>query len=209
MIYDIIAFVVINMNFVMDPKSKYVGNLLVILLELLIGILLLVLPAEAIIQFFLLSSGIVLVIWNILPCLYGWRVALEQKKYLLDAITSTISVVLGILMIVLPNLAVNILLACWFIVMPLLRIFLDHDPKTRLKKELPYFLVAIFLFILSFSLISKIIVRVLGILFLILAVLHFILCTRIYRIAKKLTVQTSSYTSEKEKDAIDAEVKDL
>ena len=177
MIYDIIAFVVINMNFVMDPKSKYVGNLLVILLELLIGILLLVLPAEAIIQFFLLSSGIVLVIWNILPCLYGWRLALEQKKYLLDAITSTISVVLGILMIVLPNLAVNILL--------------------------------VFLFIFSFSLISKIIVRVLGILFLILAVLHFILCTRIYRIAKKLTVQTSSYTSEKEKDAIDAEVKDL
>lgn len=158
------------MNMVIDYKTKLIANIILCLIEVVIGILFIFLPANDIINFFLRAAGIFLIIGNLSPCFYYYKMSQVDKKFQIDLISALISVVLGVLLIVLPGVVLSILLACWFIIMPIIRIVLHKDHLAQFKREIPYLVVGLILAVFSFSFISSVAVKVLGALILVGAI---------------------------------------
>ena len=152
------------MKIILDYKAKFVSNLLLIILEIVAGILLLCVPANNIINFFLGTIGVILIVFNILPCFQYFTLMSNDKKYTVDFISSIISVALGILLLVVPGEVLSVILACWFIIMPIARIIIHPNHTEQFKRELPLLIIGLILAVFSFSFVSSVIIKVIGVL---------------------------------------------
>ena len=190
------------MKIIFNDKAKFVSGLFLVVLEVVVGILLLVLPAEEIINFCLCLLGILLIVCNAIPCLQYLSMYTSDKKYGIDLISSLISIGLGILLIVMPGVVLSIILACWFIIMPIVRIIIHPNHKEQFKNEIPLLVIGVLLSIFSFSFFSEILVKIIGVLVLIGAISHIIYEIKLYKITRPEIISEQS-------DAIDAEFKDL
>lgn len=199
------------MNFVIDPKSRYIGKVVLSCIILLMGLLLIFLPADGIVSFFLTICGVILILSNLPQCVYAWNAASKDKRYYIDAIASVISIVLGVLLILLPGLILNIIIAVWLIVMPLVRILLNQNPKVQLKKEIPYFLAAALLILFSFSGTLNVVVKIIGGCLILIALVYFVLSTMVYLKMKKSIEHVSDIGNQSRDrgNVIDAEIKEL
>lgn len=192
------------MHVIFDYKAKFVSNLLLIVLEVVAGILLICLPAKDIINFFLGTIGVILIVCNIIPCFQYFALMNSDKKYTVDFVSSIISVALGVLLLVLPGVVLSVILACWFIIMPIVRIIIHPNHNEQFKKELPLLIIGLILTVFSFSFLSSVIIKVIGGLVILSAVFHLIYAIRIYSFAKQNLNQSTV-----DENVINAEFKDL
>lgn len=192
------------MKIVIDSKTKMVSSLILVLIEIVVGILFLVLPAEGIINFFLRAAGVLLIIGNLSPCIYYYKMTSIDKKFQIDLISALISVVLGVLLIILPGVILSIILACWFVIMPIIRIILHKDHLAQFKRETPFLIVGLILAVFSFSFISNVAIKILGGLIILGGVLSIIYSFSMYQNNKGNVEDTIQ-----DENVIDADYKDL
>lgn len=192
------------MKIVIDSKTKMVSSLILALIEIVVGILFLVLPAEGIINFFLRAAGVLLIIGNLSPCIYYYKMTSIDKKFQIDLISALISVVLGVLLIILPGVILSIILACWFVIMPIIRIILHKDHLAQFKRETPFLIVGLILAVFSFSFISNVAIKILGGLIILGGVLSIIYSFSMYQNNKGNVEDTIQ-----DENVIDADYKDL
>ncbi|HIT43719.1 TPA: hypothetical protein IAA91_02640 [Candidatus Avacholeplasma faecigallinarum] len=156
-----------------DNQKSYFSSILCIL----IGILLVVIPYETLkdIIFTILGIGIILI--NIIPCIIYWDQFLKNKSYLPQAIMTTISVVIGFIFIFYNHWIIGIILGLWLIFLPVLRIIKSNDRLSQFKKEIPLFILAIFLFFVPVEGILNIAIKVFGGLLIAYGIINCILIT--------------------------------
>jgi uncharacterized membrane protein HdeD (DUF308 family) len=157
------------------------------------------------------TIGVLLIVINSLFLLVT---LLDSNKYYLvfNLIFEIIGIVLGILFLNNDNTAVIIIVGCYMILFPIVRIFLSNDKKARLINELPSLIIGILLILFSFALddILKIVTIVIGAIIVCYGIFDIIITFKLKRDINKLNEMNSeSYQSDKRHDSIDAEVKDL
>ena len=190
------------MKFIIDGKAKFLGHILLICLEVVLGVLLIVLPAEDIVSFVLKILGVILIVFNIVPCLYYLSMMEKDKKFSVDLVSAVISVILGILLIAMPGAVLSVILACWFVIMPIIRIIIHSNHYEQFKKEIPLLIIGLFLTVFSFSFITNIIVKIIGVMVLISSICHLIYSIKCYR-------EVNGIVNEVNSNILDAEYKDL
>lgn len=137
------------------------------IITLIIGLWLIFTDYHRIINFiyFIVGGGLIITgISKLLVANYN------QKSYFYDGITN---IVIGILIMFVHNLIVTIILGLAFIVFPLIRIYNSNDRKYAFKRELPLLIIGLVI-ALSGDLIANIFVKILGGLFILLAIYLFL-----------------------------------
>lgn len=157
------------------------------------------------------TIGVLLIVINSLFLLVT---LLDSNKYYLvfNLIFEIIGIVLGILFLNNDNTAVIIIVGCYMILFPIVRILLSNDKKARLINELPSLIIGILLILFSFALddILKVVTIVIGAIIVCYGIFDIIITFKLKRDINKLNeMNKESYQSEKRHDSIDAEVKDL
>ncbi len=157
------------------------------------------------------TIGVLLIVINSLFLLVT---LLDSNKYYLvfNLIFEIIGIILGILFLNNDNTAVIIIVGCYMILFPIVRILLSNDKKARLINELPSLIIGILLILFSFALddILKIVTIVIGAIIVCYGIFDIIITFKLKRDINKLNEMNSeSYQSEKRHDSIDAEVTDI
>ncbi len=157
------------------------------------------------------TIGVLLIVINSLFLLVT---LLDSNKYYLvfNLIFEIIGIVLGILFLNNDNTAVIIIVGCYMILFPIVRIFLSNDKKARLINELPSLIIGILLILFSFALddILKVVTIVIGAIIVCYGIFDIIITIKLKRDINKLNeMNKESYQSEKRHDSIDAEVTDI
>ncbi len=182
-------------------KSVLAEIIISLVFGLIFGGLLLFLAtlgADTIIKWVLIIAGIIIVATNIAPLIRGIvNLVHKEKGGLFDTIVSAIAIALGVLLIIkhggMLALIINILLAVYLIVLPIIRIIIATSKKEQLAKEWLRILIgAILLAFLPLILdasntIFSIILTIAGIVVLVLTVLSFVLSLIAYIKATKKT----------------------
>lgn len=132
------------------------------IITLIVGILFLVIPYDTLKGIFFTLLGLAIVLIYLFPCIYYWFQYSETNQYLFEAIVSTISVVVGFTLIFWHHFIISIILGIWLIVLPLIRIINSDNKVERLKKEIPYFLIAIILFFVPAEAIFAVVLKAFG-----------------------------------------------
>ena len=157
------------------------------------------------------TIGVLLIVINSLFLLVT---LLDSNKYYLvfNLIFEIIGIILGILFLNNDNTAVIIIVGCYMILFPIVRIFLSNDKKARLINELPSLIIGILLILFSFALddILKVVTIVIGAIIVCYGIFDIIITFKLKRDINKLNeMNKESYQSEKRHDSIDAEVTDI
>jgi len=157
------------------------------------------------------TIGVLLIVINSLFLLVT---LLDSNKYYLvfNLIFEIIGIILGILFLNNDNTAVIIIVGCYMILFPIVRILLSNDKKARLINELPSLIIGILLILFSFALddILKIVTIVIGAIIVCYGIFDIIITIKLKRDINKLNeMNKESYQSEKRHDSIDAEVTDI
>lgn len=157
------------------------------------------------------TIGVLLIVINSLFLLVT---LLDSNKYYLvfNLIFEIIGIILGILFLNNDNTAVIIIVGCYMILFPIVRILLSNDKKARLINELPSLIIGILLILFSFALddILKIVTIVIGAIIVCYGIFDIIITFKLKRDINKLNEMNSeSYQSDKRHDSIDAEVTDI
>ncbi len=157
------------------------------------------------------TIGVLLIVINSLFLLVT---LLDSNKYYLvfNLIFEIIGIILGILFLNNDNTAVIIIVGCYMILFPIVRILLSNDKKARLINELPSLIIGILLILFSFALddILKVVTIVIGAIIVCYGIFDIIITFKLKRDINKLNEMNSeSYQSEKRHDSIDAEVTDI
>ena len=157
------------------------------------------------------TIGVLLIVINSLFLLVT---LLDSNKYYLvfNLIFEIIGIVLGILFLNNDNTAVIIIVGCYMILFPIVRIFLSNDKKARLINELPSLIIGILLILFSFALddILKVVTIVIGAIIVCYGIFDIIITIKLKRDINKLNeMNKESYQSDKRHDSIDAEVTDI
>ena len=174
------------------------------IVAIVVGILMVVIPYDVLINMLFFVIVLMIIFSNILPCLAYWSAYSNDKRYLSMAIISTVSVVIGFLFMFWHDTVISIILAIWLIIMPIIRIVLSQNKKEQLKSEIPLFIIAVFLFFVPASTIFKYVILVFGGILIIFGLASIILLL--------LNKNNNSNGSNKPKDdkvIIDAKIKDL
>lgn len=156
------------------------------------------LGADTIIKWVLIIAGIIIVATNIAPLIRGIvNLVHKEKGGLFDTIVSAIAIALGVLLIVkhggMLALIINILLAVYLIVLPIIRIIIAPSKKEQLAKEWLRILIGAILIVFlpvilgATNTIVNIILTIAGVVVLVLTVLSFALSLVAYIKASKKT----------------------
>lgn len=195
------------MHIIVDKKSKLIGSLILVGLEVLVGILLIFVPAEDIINVCLKIIGMVLIAVNLSHAFILYRMMLVDKRYELDFISSLISIGLGIVLLFAPGLVLSIILGCWFIIMPIIRICIHTNHKEQFKKEIPYLAVGALMVLFSVGFVLDVFVKVIGAVIILIAICQIITAIKKYK--DDNNTHNNNYSNDKNDNIIDAEVRDL
>ncbi len=156
------------------------------------------LGADTIIKWVLIIAGIIIVATNIAPLIRGIvNLVHKEKGGLFDTIVSAIAIALGVLLIIkhggMLALIINILLAVYLIVLPIIRIIIAPSKKEQLAKEWLRILIGAILIVFlpvilgATNTIVNIILTIAGVVVLVLTVLSFALSLVAYIKASKKT----------------------
>lgn len=194
-----------------DSDSHYVRRSLTsALVSFVIGLLLVVIPYETLKDILFTLLGIGIIIMNIIPCIVYWMRYDKDRTVLLPALLSTVSVVIGFIFIFWHHWIVSILLGVWLIVLPIVRIVRAVDKKEQLKKEIPFFLIAVLLFFVPADKIFEIVLKVIGGIIMLFSVIDAIYTLAVNRKRKNKDKGGSDGSSQNtDRVIIDAEVKDI
>lgn len=144
---------------------KNSGGIALAIIAMLLGAMLIFIPYESLIGFLFTLIGIIIVITNLIPCYIYWVQYKANKNYLFEALSATISLLLGFIFIFCHGIirdVISIILAIWLVVLPIVRIVKSDNKNYQLKKEIPYILIGILLFFVPASSIFSIIIKVFG-----------------------------------------------
>ena len=180
-------------------KSVLAEIIISLVFGLIFGGLLLFLAtlgADTIIKWVLIIAGVIIVATNIAPLIRGIvNLAHKEKGGLFDVIVSGIAIALGVLLIVkhggMLALIVNVLLAVYLIVLPIIRIVIAPSKKEQLSKEWLRILIGAILIVFlpvilgATNAIINIILTIAGIVVLVLTLLSFVLSLIAYIKASK------------------------
>ncbi len=151
-------------QFNFNKRSYLIG-----LLALVIGILLVAVPYKDLLNMIFTLIGIIIIILNVFPTIVYWLSYQQNKKLLPYAIASTVSVVIGFVFIFWHHWVLCLILAAWLIAFPVARILTSENKIVRLKKELPFFVIAALLFFMPAEGILNVVFKVFGVLLLVYA----------------------------------------
>lgn len=179
------------------------------LVSFIIGLLFVVIPYETLKGILFTLLGIGIIIMNIIPCIVYWLRYDKDRTVLLPALLSTISVIIGFVFIFCHHWIISILLGVWLIVLPVVRIIRSANKMEQLKKEIPFFLIAVLLFFVPADKIFEIVLKIFGGIIMLFSVMDAIYTLVVNR--KHRNKDKDGGTSAKDPDRviIDAEVKDI
>lgn len=179
------------------------------LVSFIIGLLFVVIPYETLKGILFTLLGIGIIIMNIIPCIVYWLRYDKDRTVLLPALLSTISVIIGFVFIFCHHWIISILLGVWLIVLPVVRIIRSANKMEQLKKEIPFFLIAVLLFFVPADKIFEIVLKIFGGIIMLFSVMDAIYTLVVNR--KHRNKDKNGGTSAKDPDRviIDAEVKDI
>lgn len=170
----------------------------------IIGILLLAIPYGTLKVILFSILGLSLILIYIFPCFFYWFYYSEQKKFLFEAITSTVCVVIGFLLIFWHHFVVSVIMGIFLVVLPIVRILLSENKWERFKREIPYFLIAVILFFTPFEAIFSIVLKVFGGVLILYSIGNII-----YILWQNHQNKTPKNPDSSDRIIIDAEVKDI
>lgn len=170
----------------------------------IVGASFIFIPTESLLNFIFSTIGILIVLFNIFPCVTCIDAAIKNKDYILPAIGYSLVVLLGLMFIFGWELViVSIMFSISLIVMPIIRIIKSKTKLNTLKKEVPYIAVGILLFFIPFTNVLGIIFKVFGVLVIIYSIVMIVLMI-INRHKNNNTKQTNNSDI-----IIDAKIKEL
>ena len=148
----------------MDKIKRHPYLFAATIVSLLIGIWLICSDHNRIIStvYFLVGGGLILTgLYKML--LLDYR---ENKTYLYDGI---LNIIIGMLIMFVHNFIATLILGLVFAALPVVRIVKSDDPKSALKKEFPLLIIGL---VIAFSgdLLANVFIKLIGILFILLAV---------------------------------------
>lgn len=191
------------MIFMYDYKMKIV---LYVLLAIF-GASFIFIPTETLLGFIFSTLGILIVLFNIVPCVTYINASLQNKEYVLPAISYSLFVLFGLMFIFgWSNLIISIIFSVILIILPIIRIIISKNKKEDFKKELPYIVVGALLFFIPFTNIIGIIIKVFGALVVLYSIYMIVLL-----LINKNNNNNNNKTKKKKDDSvvIDAKIKEL
>ncbi len=193
---------------VVNRKSR---TMIGAILSFFVGLLFVVIPYGTLKEMLFVFIGVGIILINIIPCIFYLVASQHEKDYILPAVLSTISVVVGFVFIFWHHWIIIIILAVWLIVMPVLRIIQAENKKERLKKELPLFIIAALLFFLPVEAILEIVLKIFGIIVMIISVIDIIYILIMNHKEEKNDKDDTNHQNPNSLNrvVIDAEVKDI
>lgn len=156
-------------QFTLNKRSYLIG-----IVALVLGIILTAVPYDFLISMVFTIIGIIIVVLNIFPTIIYWMTYQQDKKILPYALASTMTLIVGFILIFFNHWVLCVILAAWLIAYPVARILTAENKIARLKKEIPFFVIAALLFFTPAKDILNIVFKVFGILLLVYAVYEFI-----------------------------------
>ena len=147
-------------------------NTIYYLISFVLGIIFLFVNVQSIMSVVLAIVGIFIVANNLMDVIVGLTNydLVDKPKF----ITSCISFAIGLMLIFWQNSIVNLVLAVYFIVLPIIRIVKSSDRKFQLKSEIPYFVIAVILVVLGPWSILGILCKIFGGILIVSSIIGFI-----------------------------------
>lgn len=158
-----------NTQFFYNKKSYLVG-----LVSLVIGIIMVAVPYNELLNMIFTLIGLIIIALNVFPAIIYWLSYQQDKRILPLAISSTLSIVVGFIFIFWHHWFICLVLALWLIAFPIARIITSEDKVMRLKKELPLFVIAALLFFMPAEGILNVVFKVFGVLLIAYAIYEFV-----------------------------------
>ncbi|MBQ8416951.1 MAG: hypothetical protein IJX13_08685 [Clostridia bacterium] len=136
------------MNLHNVKQSMMTGAVSYTIFGVLIGILLILIPTEFLLNLVFLLMGILTLIFNLPSLLLGLG-TISTPRGKATLILSSVSVAIGLLMIFWHNSLLLILLGVYMLLLPVINIILAQDRYGRLKNELPKLILGLVLLLLG------------------------------------------------------------
>ena len=133
------------------PENKKVigaGLITFALVGILVGVLLLVIPTDALLKVLFVLIGALTVIFRLPVCIISLG-AIGTRAGQTAFVSSLLSVILGVLMIFHHSTLLIWILGIYLIILPILQILFAKDHEAQLKTELPGIILGIVLLILG------------------------------------------------------------
>ena len=138
-------------------KSLLIKMISIIIASLTLGILLLVLDGNMLVRILFIVLGALFIIDGIIGIIKNYKVS----PYLL--VTSSISIILGIILMFNLHFIINIIIALWFIIFPIIRIIQNKETyKEELKFQLPRIILGGTILLFGVGGITEIVLTILG-----------------------------------------------
>lgn len=166
--------------------SKLKTPLINTLFGILFGMLMLFVNVDFMLNVISIAIGIYLIISGVLQLAHD-----EQDKII--AATSIITIGLGTLCVIFRNEIISILVGIVLIVVPVIRICIADDWKKQFKKEIVSIIVGVVLIVIGPTNTIEIIVRILGLICILLAIIYFIHQLISFKKNKKNNVLDAEY----------------
>ena len=186
---------------------NYKINIVLYAILAIIGASFIFIPTESLIDFIFSTLGIMIVLFNVVPCVTYINAAFQNKNYILPAISYLLVVLFGVMFIFgWNNIVISIIFGISLIVLPIIRIIQSRTINS-VKKELPYILVGVLSFFIPFTNIIGIILKIFGGL-VILYSIYMIVITIINR-NKNNNNFNGNNNNDKNNIVIDAKIREL
>lgn len=156
-------------QFTFNKRSYLIG-----IASLIIGVLLVAVPYDNLINMIFTLIGIIIIILNVFPAIVYWLSYKQDKKLLPFAISATASIIIGFILIFFHHWILCLIVAALLIAFPIARILTSDNKIVRLKKELPLFVIAALLLFTPAHGILNVVFKVFGALLIAYAVYEFI-----------------------------------
>ncbi len=185
-------------------KEEKVANWITPFVYFFVGLAFVVIKSDILLNIIFIVLGILIIILNLVPCIYYFMIASEDNKYYTNAILALISVIIGFIFIFNRAVILSIILGVWLIILPIIRIILSKDKKSEIKKSIPYFIVAILLFFIPANNILDIVLKIFGVFLMVIGVAGII-----YNIALNHKNKNGNNSDDSKREIIDVEYKEL
>lgn len=147
--------------------SSVIFNMFVIAL---IGVLFIVVDPSSLMRVVLIIIGVFLILANIGNVFFGIASfnQVEKPKFFI----SCMSFIIGFLLVFWQNQILNIVVAVWFVAMPIYRIIISKNKSIQLRNEVPQFIIGALLLVFGPWAILDILFLIIGIVLLVVSVLQ-------------------------------------
>lgn len=128
----------------------------------LIGLLFILIDPGKLMHIVLIVVGIFVIIVSVNDIIANLSIPVRGPITTTNLVMSIVSLVVGIAMIIWQNTLMSVILAIWFIVMPIVRIVTAINKKEQFKHEIPLFIVGVILLVFGPWSILDVLFKVVG-----------------------------------------------